>query len=136
MMYLFLNTVGKVDAIFFGNILLTMLEIVEPGNYSCRCTIEIPTFSIMAIVYIFLRYIWSGIKYFNILDSRLGESTWRWSYDYPVIGERDISDLDDKNFVRLRRKRNKIITVMYSVVLIMFLLSMSLLSEILIFFLT
>ena len=90
----------------------------------------------MGILYIILKYILSWIKYFNSLDSRLGQSTWRWSYDYPVIGERDISDLDDKNFVRLRRKRNKIITIMYSLVLIMFLLSMSLLSEILIFFLT
>ena len=90
----------------------------------------------MGILFIILKYILSWIKYFNSLDSRLGQSTWRWSYDYPVIGERDVSDLDDKNFVRLRRKRNKIITIMYSVVLIMFLLSMSLLSEILIFFLT
>tara|TARA_B100001113_G_scaffold333914_1_gene312173 strand:+ start:517 stop:810 length:294 start_codon:yes stop_codon:yes gene_type:complete len=90
----------------------------------------------MAILFIILKYILAWIKYFNSLDSRLGQSTWRWSYDYPVIGERDISDLDDKNFVRLRRKRNKIITVMYSLVLIMFLLSMSLLSEILIYFLT
>ncbi len=90
----------------------------------------------MGILYIILKYILSWIKYFNSLDSRLGQSTWRWSYDYPVIGERDVSDLDDKNFVRLRRKRNKIITIMYSVVLIMFLLSMSLLSQILIFFLT
>ena len=90
----------------------------------------------MGILYIILKYILSWIKYFNSLDSRLGQSTWRWSYDYPVVGERDISDLDDKNFVRLRRKRNKIITIMYSVVLIMFILSMSLLSEILIFFLT
>ena len=90
----------------------------------------------MGILYIILKYILSWIKYFNSLDSRLGQSTWRWSYDYPVIGERDVSDLDDKNFVRLRRKRNKIITIMYSIVLIMFLLSMSLLSEILIFFLT
>ena len=90
----------------------------------------------MTILFLILKYILSWIKYFNSLDSRLGQSTWRWSYDYPVIGDRDISDLDDKNFVRLRRKRNKIITLMYSVVLVMFLLSMSLLSEILIFFLT
>ncbi len=89
----------------------------------------------MAVLFIILKYILAWIKYFNSLDSRLGQSTWRWSYDYPVIGERDVSDLDDKNFVRLRRKRNKIITIMYSVVLVMFLLSMSLLSEILIFFL-
>ena len=91
---------------------------------------------LMVILYVILKYILSWIKYFNSLDSRLGQSTWRWSYDYPVIGERDVSDLDDKNFVRLRRKRNQVITIMYSVVLIMFLLSMSVLSEILIFFLT
>ena len=90
----------------------------------------------LIILYLILKYVLAWITYFNNLDSRLGNSTWRWSYDYPVIGERDVSDLDDKNFVRLRRKRNKIITIMYSLVLIMFLLSMSLLSEILIFFLT
>ena len=91
---------------------------------------------LMTILLIILKYVLAWIKYFNSLDSRLGQSTWRWSYDYPVLGERDISDLDDKYFVRLRRKRNRIITIMYSLVLIMFLLSMFLLSEILIFFLT
>ena len=90
----------------------------------------------MVILFLILQYILAWIRYFNNLDSRLGDSTWRWSYDYQVIGERDISDLDDKNFVRLRRKKNKIITLMYSIVLIMFLLSMSLLSEFMIFFLT
>ena len=90
---------------------------------------------IMIFLYIILSYVLSWIRYFNSQDPRLGQSTWRWSYDYEVDGERDISDLDDKNFVRLRRKRNKIITLMYSVVLIMFILSMSLLSQILIFFL-
>ena len=85
--------------------------------------------------YLILKYTLEWIKYFNSLDSRLGQSTWRWSYDYPVMGERDISDLDDRDFVRLRRKRNKIITIMYSIVLIMFIASMSLLSQILIFFL-
>ena len=89
----------------------------------------------MIILYLILKYILEWIKYFNNLDSRLGQSTWRWSYDYPVMGERDISDLDDRNFVRLRRKRNKIITFMYSIVLVMFIASMSLLSKILIFFL-
>jgi uncharacterized membrane protein (DUF485 family) len=90
---------------------------------------------IMIVLYIILSYVLSWIRYFNRQDPRLGQSTWRWSYDYPVIGERDFSDLDDKDFVRLRRKRNKIITFMYAIVLIMFLLSMSLLSEIMIFFL-
>ena len=89
----------------------------------------------MIILYLILKYTLEWIKYFNSIDSRLGQSTWRWSYDYPVMGERDISDLDDRDFVRLRRKRNKIITIMYSIVLIMFIASMSLLSQILIFFL-
>ena len=90
---------------------------------------------LMVTLFVILTYVLSWIRYFNSLDPRLGQSTWRWSYDYPVIGERDYSDLDDKDFVRLRRKRNKIITLMYSIVLIMFMLSMSLLSEIMIFFL-
>ena len=72
---------------------------------------------IMIILYLILKYTLEWIKYFNSLDSRLGQSTWRWSYDYPVMGERDISDLDDRDFVRLRRKRNKIITIMYSCLL-------------------
>jgi hypothetical protein len=88
----------------------------------------------MIILYLILRYILAWIRYFNNFDSRLGNSTWRWSYDYQVVGERDISDLDDKVFVRLRRKKNKIITLMYSVVMIMFVTSMSLLSKFLLFF--
>ena len=90
---------------------------------------------LMVTLFIILTYVLSWIRYFNSLDPRLGQSTWRWSYDYPVIGVRDFSDLDDREFVKLRRKRNRIITLMYSIVLIMFLLSMSLLSEIMIFFL-
>ena len=90
---------------------------------------------LMATLFIILTYVLSWIRYFNSLDPRLGQSTWRWSYDYPVIGVRDFSDLDDREFVKLRRKRNRIITLMYSIVLIMFMLSMSLLSEIMIFFL-
>ena len=89
----------------------------------------------LIIMYLIFKYILAWITYVNSLDPRLGESTWRWSYDYPVIGVRDFSDLDDREFVKLRRKRNRIITLMYSIVLIMFMLSMSLLSEIMIFFL-
>ena len=88
----------------------------------------------LIILYLILKYILSWITYFNNLDSRLGDSTWRFSYDYPVVGERDISDLDDKDFVRLRRKKNKIVLLMYSIVLIMFIFSMSLLSQFLLFF--
>ena len=82
----------------------------------------------LVILYILLRYIIAWIVYYNNLDARLGDSTWRFTYDYPVVGERDISDLDDKDFVRLRRKKNKIILLMYSIVLVMFVASMSLLS--------
>jgi hypothetical protein len=91
---------------------------------------------VMGILFIVLRYILGWITYYNNLDPRLGESTWRLSYDYPVLGRRDISDLDDKEFVRLRRKKNEIITYMYSIVLVMFIASMSLLSKFMIFFLS
>ena len=87
-------------------------------------------------LFLILRYVLSWIDYFNKLDTRLGNSTWRFSYDYPVIGERDISDLDDKDFVRLRRKKNKIILVMYSIVFVIFMASMSLLSKFFLFFLS
>ncbi len=88
----------------------------------------------LIILYLILRYVIAWITYFNNLDPRLGDSTWRFTYDYPVAGERDISDLDDRDFVRLRRKKNKIILLMYSLVLVMFVSSMSLLSKFLLFF--
>ena len=88
----------------------------------------------LIILYLILKYIIAWIKYYNNLDARLGDSTWRFSYDYPVVGERDISDLDDKDFVRLRRKKNKIVLFMYSIALIMFISSISLLSKFLLFF--
>ena len=72
------------------------------------------------------------VAYVNKLDSRLGESTWRWSYDYQVVGDRDFSDLDDKDFIRLRRKKNKLVTIMYAIFLIMFVSFMSWLSKFLI----
>ena len=90
--------------------------------------------AILIILYLIFRYIIAWITYYNNLDPRLGDSTWRFTYDYPVVGERDISDLDDKDFVRLRRKKNKIILLMYSIVLVMFVSSMSLLSKFLLFF--
>ena len=90
----------------------------------------------LIILFIILKYTLAWITYFNNLDSRLGDSTWRFSYDYPVVGERDISDLDDRDFVRLRRKKNKIILFMYSIVLVIFLSSLSLFSQFLLFFLS
>ena len=89
----------------------------------------------LIVLFLFLKYILAWITYYNSLDPRLGDSTWRFTYDYPVIGEKDISDLDDKEFVRLRRRKNKIILIMYSVVLVMFVASMSVLSKFFLFFL-
>ena len=88
----------------------------------------------LILLYLILRYVLAWIIYYNNLDPRLGDSTWRFTYDYPVLGQRDISDLDDKDFVRLRRKKNKIILLMYSLVLVMFVSSMSLLSKFFLFF--
>ena len=69
----------------------------------------------LIILYFLFKYFIAWISYYNNLDSRLGDSTWRFSYDYPVVGDRDISDLDDKDFVRLRRKKNKVVLLMYSI---------------------
>ena len=82
----------------------------------------------MIMLFLILKYVLAWIIYYNKLDPRLGDSTWRFTYDYPVLGERDISDLDDKDFVRLRRKKNKIILLMYFIILIMFVALMILLS--------
>ncbi len=90
----------------------------------------------LIIMYIILKYVLAWIAYVNQLDDRLGDSTWRWTYDYQVIGERDFSDLDDKDFVRLRRKKNKLVTIMYVVFLIMFVSFMSWLSKFLILILS
>jgi len=86
---------------------------------------------ILIFLYLLFKYAISWINYYNQTDKRFGNSTWRWSYDYPVIGERDISDLDDKFFARLRRKRNKVITVMYLIVFLFFLVLMSFFSNLL-----
>ena len=89
----------------------------------------------LIILYMIFRYIVAWIKYYNNTDERFQKSIWRYSYDYPVIGERDISDLDDKNFVRLRRTRNRAVTSMYCIVFIFFIVLMSFVSNLLIFIL-
>ena len=89
----------------------------------------------LIILYLLFKYIISWIEYYNNSDDRLQKSVWRYSYDYPVIGKRDISDLDDKKFVRLRRFRNLIVTVMYCTVFIFFIVFMSFTSHLLIFIL-
>ena len=91
----------------------------------------ITTFLTLTLIFFIFLWIVSWINYYNKLDNRLGNSIWRWSYDYPVLGKRDISVLDDKKFVILRRKKNQIITYMYLVVFLGFLVLMSFVSQIL-----
>ena len=86
----------------------------------------------LIILYLIFKYIVAWIKYYNNSDDRLQKSVWRYSYDYPVIGKRDISDLDDKKFVKLRRFRNLIVTLMYCTVFTFFIVFMSFTSHLLI----
>ena len=89
----------------------------------------------LLILYFIFLWTTSWIRYFNNMDERFGDTVWRWSYDYPVKGKRDISNLDDENFVLLRRKRNRAVTIMYWVFFLSFFIFMSFISKILFFLL-
>ena len=93
---------------------------------------------LLLLIILYFSFLWATawIKYFNNLDERLGDTVWRWSYDYPVKGKRDISILDDEDFVLLRRKRNRAVTIMYSIVFLSFIILMSFVSQILLIILT
>jgi len=86
----------------------------------------------LIILYISHRYIVAWINFYNDSDKRFGNSIWRWTYDYKVVGDRDISDLDDKPFVRKRRIRNRTVTFMYCNFFLGFTVLMSFVSELLI----
>ena len=86
----------------------------------------------LVILYISHRYIVAWIIFYNNSDKRFGNSIWRWTYDYKVIGERDISDLDDKPFVRKRRIRNRTISIMYCNFFVGFVVLISFISNFLI----
>ena len=88
----------------------------------------------IVLITLFIIYKWSvsWIEYYNQLDQRFGMSIWRYSYDYQVIGKRDISILDDKEFVLLRRKRNRAVTFMYFIFFLSFIVFMSFMNQILI----
>ena len=90
---------------------------------------------LLIILYISHRYIVAWINFYNNSDKRFGKSIWRWSYDYKVVGDRDISDLDDKPFVRKRRIRNRTVTYMYCNFFLGFVVLMSFVSNLLIFIL-
>ena len=86
----------------------------------------------LIILFILFRYVVAWIDYYNNTDVRFGNSIWRWTYDYPVKGKRDVSDLDDKIFVRKRRIRNRTVTLMYSIFFLGFIVLMSFFSNLLI----
>ena len=90
------------------------------------------SFFFLIILYVSHRYIVAWIHFYNNSDNRFGNSIWRWTYDYKVVGDRDISDLDDKPFVRKRRIRNRTISIMYCNFFLGFVVLMSFVSELLI----
>ena len=91
---------------------------------------------LLIICYFSFRYAVAWINYYNQTDQRMPKSIWRYTCDYPVIGIRDISDLEDKSFVRQRRKRNTIVTMMYFIVILAFIFVNYIVANILIFILT
>ena len=93
-------------------------------------------FLALFLIYLLHQYIAAWIRYYNHTDKRFGNSIWRWSYDYQVKGKRDISDLDDKEFVRKRRIRNRTVSFMYWNFFIGFTISMYLISDVLMFILS
>ena len=92
-------------------------------------------FVTLLLIFLLHQYISAWIRYYNQTDERFGNSIWRWSYDYQVKGERDISELDDKEFVRKRRIRNRTVSFMYWNFFIGFTDSMYLISDVLMFIL-
>ncbi len=90
------------------------------------------TTTIFVLIFIYGIYRWSvsWIQYYSRLDNRLGSSIWRYSYDYHVIGKRDVTLEDDKKLVMLRRKRNRAVTFMYFVFFFGFVIFMSFMNQI------
>ena len=86
---------------------------------------------LLFICYFLFRYTVAWIDYYNKSDNRMPKSIWRYTCDYPVVGIRDISDLDDKPFVRQRRKRNTIVTIMYFIVVFAFIFTVYFIASIL-----
>ncbi len=87
---------------------------------------------LLIICYFLFRYTVAWIDYYNKTDERMPKSIWRYTCDYPVVGIRDISDLDDKPFVRQRRKRNKIVTIMYFIVVFAFIFTIDFIANLLV----
>ena len=91
------------------------------------------TTTILTLLILYGVYRWSisWIEYYSKLDSRLGSSVWRYSYDYHVPGKRDTTLEDDENLVILRRKRNRAVTFMYFIFFLTFIIFMSFINQLL-----
>ena len=86
---------------------------------------------LLIVSYFLFKYSVQWIQYYNQTDPRMPNSIWRYTCDYKVVGIRDICDLDDKPFVRKRRKRDKIVTIMYFIVILAFIFSMYFMASLL-----
>ena len=86
---------------------------------------------LLIVSYLLFKYTVQWIQYYNQTDPRMPDSIWRYTCDYKVIGIRDNCDLDDKPFVRQRRKRDKIVTIMYFIVVLAFVFSMYFMASLL-----
>ena len=89
------------------------------------------TIFVLIILYGIYRWSVSWIEYYSKLDTRLGSSIWKYSYDYHVVGKRDVTLEDDKNLVILRRKRNRAVTIMYFILFFSFFIFLSFVTQIL-----
>ena len=87
------------------------------------------TIIVLACLYLIHRWAVAWIEYYSSLDQRLGDSIWRYSYDYHVVGKRDVTISDDKNLVILRRKRNRAVTFMYFIFFLSFVIFMSFMNQ-------
>ena len=86
---------------------------------------------LLIVSYFLFKYSVQWIQYYNQTDPRMPNSIWRYTCDYKVVGIRDICDPDDKPFVRQRRKRDKIVTIMYFIVILAFIFSMYFMASLL-----
>tara|TARA_B100000427_G_scaffold180623_1_gene150189 strand:+ start:237 stop:536 length:300 start_codon:yes stop_codon:yes gene_type:complete len=83
---------------------------------------------LLIITFILFKYLVSWINYFNQTDPRMPNSLWRYTDDYRVKDRKDLYDLEDKPFLRLRNKRDSVVTIMYFIVILAFVFSIYLIT--------
>ena len=83
---------------------------------------------LLTITYILFKYVVAWINYFNQTDPRMPNSLWRYTDDYRAKDRKDLYDLDDKPFVKLRNKRDSVVTIMYFIVILAFVFSIYLIT--------